>query len=515
MKAPAIPADEVERLADLYDYGILDTPAEKIFDEIAELAATICGTEIGAVTLIDRDRQWFKSQHGRFFGQTTRDESICGHAILHDELFEVCDTRADERFDGNSLLEEVPGVRFYAGSRLNSDRGHAIGMLCVMDSRPRELGPVQRQALRQLADVVITVIEAGRRSRLLHWFGLLLDNIADEILILNPNTLRYLHVNRAAQDHLGYTVEEMRRLTPMDVTREHDRAKFEGFVARLRAGEPSVTFDGRRRRVSGEEYPVEVRWQLLQTGGFPVVLSIVQDVTERREIERMKDEFISVVNHELRTPLTSIHGAIKLLEQGAAGELPAPAAHLVELAAQNSQRLRQIVDDILDLEKIASGRMQFDLEPLHAREVLERACAAYSLAAASGGVVLQVDADPSLRLRADARRLQQVLANFVSNAVKFAPPESVVTLSATVSPERARCVRLQVVDRGPGVPEKFGSRIFERFAQADMRTSRSKGGSGLGLSIARQMTEQMGGAIGFDSRPGATRFFVDLPQEDG
>ena len=514
MKKPSIPIDEFERLADLYDYGILDTPAEKIFDEIAELAATICGTQFGAVTLIDRDRQWFKSQHGRFFGQTTRDVSICGHAILDDKLFEVYDTRADERFAKNDLLEAEPGVRFYAGSRLNSDRGHAIGMLCVMDSHPRELSPAQRQALGQLADVVMAVMEAGRRSRVLHWFGLLLDNMTEEIMILDPDTRLCLHANRAAQHHIDHPVKDRRRSAPMDVTREDDRAKFEGFVARLRAGESFVTFDGRRRRVSGEEYPVEGRLQLLQTRGLPVVLSIVQDVTERRAIERMKDEFISVVNHELRTPLTSIHGAIKLLQQGAAGELPAQAAHLVELAAQNTQRLRQIVDDILDLEQILAGRMQFDIEPLHAREVLERVRAASSLLAGSGGVVLQVDGDPSLKLRADARRLQQVLANLVSNAVKFAPLDSVVALSAAVSPARPSCVRLQVVDCGPGVPDQFRSRIFERFAQADMQASRSKSGSGLGLSIARQMTEQMGGAIGFDSRPGATRFFVDLPRED-
>jgi PAS domain S-box-containing protein len=513
MKAPALPAAEVERLADLYDYGILDTPAERIFDEAAQLAATICGTAIGAVTLIDRDRQWFKSQHGRQFGETSRDESICGHAILERRVFEVPDTSRDERFAGNPLLEAAPGIRFYGGSQLNSGRGHAVGMLCVMDPRPRELTDTQREALRQLADLVVAVMEAGRRTRLLNWFGLLLDNISDEILILDPETLLYLHANRTAQEHLGHTVDEMRRLTPMDVTHDPDRPKFEGYVARLRGGEPFVTFEGRRRHASGEEYPVEARWQLLRTGGKPVVLSIVQDVTERRKIERMKDEFVSVVNHELRTPLTSIHGAIKLLEQGAAGTLPEHALHLVELAAQNTQRLRQIVDDILDLDKIASGRMEFDIEPLRAREVLERVSAAYGPAAFASGVVLRVDADPALLLRADSRRLQQVLANLVSNAVKFAPADSAVTLSANASPQDAGHVRLAVMDRGPGIPDAFRAQIFERFAQADMQSSRSKGGSGLGLAIARQMTEQMGGSIGFTSRPGVTVFFVDLPGE--
>ncbi len=511
MRAPPLPRNEAERLADLYDYGILDTPAEKIFDEIAALAATICGTPFAAVTLVDRDRQWFKSEFGLNFKHSPREQSICGHAILEDELFEVRDTHADERFTNNPLLGGNPVIRFYGGSRLDSDHGRAIGMLCVMDSVPRELSDAQKQALHQLADVLMAVLEAGRQTRLLNWFGVLVDNLGDEILILDPDTLLYLHVNRAAQEHLGFTLEQMRRMTPADVTGERDPSKFKGLVERLRGGETFVTFDGHRRRADGEFYPVEARWRLLHTRGKPVILSIVQDVTERRKIERMKDEFMSVVSHELRTPLTSVHGAIKLLESGAAGPLPPHAAHLVELAAQNTQRLRQIVDDILDLEKIASGRMDFDNQAIGAREALERVAASYGVPAQEAKVVFDVTGEPTLTVHADARRLQQVLANMVSNAVKFAPQESAVSLRANPAP-LGDFVRFEVTDRGSGVPDEFRDRIFERFAQANMQSSRSKGGSGLGLAIARQMVEQMGGRIGFESMPGLTTFYVELPK---
>jgi len=511
MRAPPLPRNEAERLADLYDYGILDTPAEKIFDEVAELAATICGTRFATVTFVDRDRQWFKAEFGSKRRQTPREQSICGHAILEDELFEVPDTHADERFTDNPLVNSKPVIRFYAGSRLDSDRGRAIGMLCVMDSVPRKLSKAQKQALRQLADVLMAVLEAGRRTRLLNWFGVLLDNIGDEILILDPDTLLHLHANQTAEEHLGLWLDQMRGMTPGDVTGERDRGKFERLVQRLRAGEAFVTFEGHRRRADGEIYPVESRWRLLPTRGKPVILSIVQDVTERRKIERMKDEFMSMVNHELRTPLTSIHGAIKLLESGAAGPLPTHAARLVELAAQNTQRLREIVDDILDLEKIASGQMGFDNRVLGAREALEQVAASYGVPAQQANVVIDVAADPALTVRADARRLQQVLANVVSNAVKFAPPESVVSLRAQPAPRDA-FVRLEVTDLGPGVPDDFRDRIFERFAQANMQSSRSKGGSGLGLAIARQMVEQMGGRIGFESSPGLTTFHIDLPK---
>lgn len=516
MQAPAYPTHEEERLADLYDYGILDTPAERIFDEIAELAAAICGTRIGAVTLIDRDRQWFMARHGIELAQTTRDESICGHAILQSDVFEVPDTREDIRFADNPVLNGNPAIRFYGGSPLSSERGNAIGMLCVMDSRPHRLSESQKASLRQLADVLMSVLEAGRKGRVLSWFGTLLDNIRDEIFIIDPDSLRYIHANQAAQQHLGFTLRQIREMTPVDITGDHDRARMEDYVRRLRQGEPVITFEGERRRADGAFYPVELRWQWLATRGRPVILSIVQDVTERRKVERMKNEFVSVVNHELRTPLTSVHGAVKLLAQGAAGELPPAAARLVQLAADNTQRLRAIVDDILDLEKIAAGNMQFDIVVIDAAEALQRVASAHEVPAREAGVALQVDAAPGLLLRADAQRLHQVLANLVSNALKYAPAGSAVTLSAETEQAGAGAVvgevRLSVLDTGSGIPEHFHGRIFERFAQADMANSRSKGGSGLGLSIAKQMVEQMGGRIGFDSRPGRTLFWVTLPQ---
>ena len=513
MRAPPFPLNEDDRLADLHDYGILDTPAEKVFDEIAELAATICGTPFAAVTLVDKDRQWFKTTVGLNLRQLPREQSVCGHAILEKDFFEVRDTRSDERFASNPLLNGDQMIRFYGGSRLDSDRGNPVGMLCVMDSVPRELSNTQKQALRQLADVLMAILEAGRRTRLLNWFGVLVDNIGDEILILDPDSLLYLHANSATLATQGLSLEQMRCMTPYDFagSEERDLNKFEQLVQRLRAGEEFIDFDGHRRRADGEIYPVEARWRLLQMRGKPVILSIVRDVTERRKIERMKDEFMSVVSHELRTPLTSIHGAVKLIESGAAGPLPEHAALLIKLAAQNSQRLCEIVDDILDLEKIASGRMDFDIEFLGAREALEQVAASYGVPAQQANVVFDIAGDPALKVRADAKRLQQVLANVVSNAVKFAPPLSVVYLHVNPAPE-ATFVRLTVTDNGIGVPDDFRDRIFERFAQANMQSSRSKGGSGLGLAIARQLVEKMGGRIDFESSPGLTMFHVDLPK---
>ena len=509
MRPPPTPADEAERLADLYDYGILDTPAERVFDEIAALAATICGTRYAALTLIDGDRQWFKAAYGPSPRQVARGESVCGHAILERDLFEVADLAEDERFAGNRLVAGPLKIRFYGGSQLTSSRGHNIGMLCVLDQEPRLLDAAQRVALKQLAGVVMAVLEEGRQTRLLSWIGSLLDRVSEEIYILEPRTLSFLYANATALRMLGLTMESLRGRDPLELQKNYEPAKLEGYVRELEAGAPQVVFESTRPGVDGRAHPVEVRWQLQHTSGRPVILSLVQDISRRKEMDRMKDEFISVVNHELRTPLTSIHGAVKLLQQGAGGALPDKANRLVSLAAENTERLRRIVDDILDLDQIASGRMQFRLEPLEARGLLEQVARAYETTARAGGVAVGVDAPEGLRLLADAQRLHQVLANLLSNAIKFAPRDSRVLLGAAEAPPGR--VRLEVIDHGTGIPEQFRSRIFQRFAQADMNTRRTKGGSGLGLSIAKEMTQHMGGTIGYTSEPGHTCFFVTMP----
>jgi PAS domain S-box-containing protein len=512
MRTPDIPDIEAERLADLFDYEILDTASELVFDEIAQLAATISGMPYALITLVDRGRQWMKAEYGLAMGQTARDNSICAHAILEREFFEVPDLKKDDRFADNPILDGTPQIRFYGGSQLTSMHGHNLGMLCVLDSQPRQLSAAQRHALEQLADVVVALLEARRQYKMREWFGNLIDSVADEICVADAQTLRYLHANASAVRHLGYPLEQLRKLTPIDVMPNLTREQLADYIQQMRDGAPQIIYEGTRRRSDGEVYPVEVRWQLLVTGGRVVVVSLIQDISERKAIERMKDEFISVVNHELRTPLTSIHGAVKLLEGGAAGPLPEAAARLVRLASQNTDRLRSIIDDILDLDKIVSGRMDFDIEPLEAATLLEKVAQAHEATAGSAGVKIVVAAPPGLRLLADAQRLHQVLDNLVSNALKFAPRDTQVLLQAQGETDGPGVrVRLSVTDHGSGIPDDFRDRIFERFAQADMNTSRQKGGSGLGLSIVKKMVQQMNGGVDYESRPGHTTFRVSLP----
>lgn len=510
MRPPALPPNEAERLAELYGYDILDTPGDRVFDAIAELAATIAGTRSAGITLVDRERQWFKAAHGLACEQSTREESVCGHAILGHDFFEVPDLRSDERFAGNAFLEQSdPPIRFYGGSQLVSPNGHPLGMLCVLDAEPRQLDERQRQALRTLSQLAMGLMEDHRHRRQQEWFARIIDSVADEVFVADAQTHGYVHANRTALDNLGYTLEQLRGLTPVDISPSLTRDEFGGHVRRLLDGVPEVNYEGERERSNGERYPVEIRWQLLQDRKRPLIVALVHDISERKAVEKMKDEFVSVVNHELRTPLTSVHGAIKLLATGAAGALPPQAQYLVQLAASNTDRLAAIINDILDLEKIASGRMELALATLDAAQQLQEVAQAHEGSAQAAGVAITNRAAPGLQLRGDPLRLHQVLGNLVSNALKYAPRGSAVELDAL---DEGAQVRLTVTDHGSGVPEDFRDRIFQRFAQADMQTTREKGGSGLGLSIVKRMTEQMGGSVGYDSRPGHTVFHACLPK---
>ncbi len=164
MSAP-IPASEKKRLQVLWEYQVLDTVPEEVFDDLTELAARICEAPIAMMTLVDEKRQWFKSKVGTSLSETSRDVSFCAHAINQSDLFIVPDTTQDERFAHNPLVTSGPQIRFYVGAPLITPDGYALGTLCVIDKVPRELRPEQKQALRILARHVVSQLELRRRSR--------------------------------------------------------------------------------------------------------------------------------------------------------------------------------------------------------------------------------------------------------------------------------------------------------------------------------------------------------------
>lgn len=247
------------------------------------------------------------------------------------------------------------------------------------------------------------------------------------------------------------------------------------------------------------------------TGKFIGYRGTSTDVTERENLDRLKKEFISTISHELRTPLTSIRGALGLLSGGAIQQLTDEAKSLASIAERNSVRLNLLVNDLLDFEKLESGKMEYNFEADDLVAAAKRALDANQHFGEAFDVTFTLSAAPTdAPVRADPNRLDQVFANLLSNAAKFSPKGAEVDVKVV---DQGDAWRLSVRDHGPGIPEQFRSRIFERFTQAESGDSRSKSGTGLGLSITRAIVLGHGGKIDFDTEPGAgTTFFCDFPK---
>jgi signal transduction histidine kinase len=242
---------------------------------------------------------------------------------------------------------------------------------------------------------------------------------------------------------------------------------------------------------------------------------VMRDITDSKAIERMKAEFVATVSHELRTPITSIRGSLGLIAGGVTGPLADKTRNLVEIALRNSDRLARLINDLLDMEKMETGKMQFELLHHSLTGLIEQAIEANSGYAQSFNIRFALQSAPAITVKVDSFRLLQVMNNLLSNAAKFSAPLSTVEIAIVdrIAMDGSRIARVQVTDYGPGIPEEFRARIFQKFSQADSSDKRAKSGTGLGLAICKAIIEQMGGRIGYETEVGVgSTFYFELPQ---
>jgi PAS domain S-box-containing protein len=238
-------------------------------------------------------------------------------------------------------------------------------------------------------------------------------------------------------------------------------------------------------------------------------IGVQNDVSARKEAERQLSEFYSMVSHELRTPLTSIKASIGLVEDGSAGVLPPPALRLLKIALDNSDRLLRMVDDILDIKKIESGKLELNTSMVEPAEILSGALATMSQIAALAKVEIKTEVLSKRQFCADPDRISQVLVNLVGNAVKFSPTNGEVIVRVD---DVGRTVRFMVSDQGPGIAPDNLEKLFVKFQQIGSPDIRSQTGSGLGLAISKHFVELHGGTIGIDSKVGGgSVFWFTLP----
>jgi PAS domain S-box-containing protein len=343
------------------------------------------------------------------------------------------------------------------------------------------------------------------------------DSVLDGIITINPSG-SIESFNRAAETVFGHPAATVMRRNVRMLMPEPFASAHDSYLERYRTtGHSSIMGTVREiegLRADGSIFPMEIALTETLLRGQRLFVAAVRDITEKRALERVKNEFVSTVSHELRTPLTSISGALALMAKGTAGALPDKALGLVAIARSNCDRLVRLINDILDLERIEAGKLVFEFSSVPIRRLAERAITENLDYAAKFQVALQHDGDPvDAEVWGDEHRLLQVLTNLISNAVKFSPAGGTVSIATS---RVDGTLHLAVTDRGRGIPDAFKPRIFQKFAQADATDSRQKGGTGLGLSIVKSIVERHGGRIGFESEWGVgSTFHVDLPEKRG
>jgi PAS domain S-box-containing protein len=322
---------------------------------------------------------------------------------------------------------------------------------------------------------------------------------------------RWIKVNPMLCDMLGFTESEVLSMPASSLVYPEDRNQFQQCIQQV------WSTDNRNAQVELRYCCQQGRlaWGLMslslvrdgQTQPLYYVAQI-QDITERQAIDRLKNEFISIVSHELRTPLTAIRGFLGLLDTGMYDHKPDRAKHMIRQALTNSDRLVRLVNDILDLERLSSGRAQFVMAACHAADLMQRAVAGVQPIADQAAVTLVIAATTA-QAWADPDAIIQTLTNLLSNAIKFSPAHSVIKLAAQAQSEG---VLFSVTDQGRGIPSDKLEIIFGRFQQVDVSDSRQKGGTGLGLAICQSIVQQHGGNIWAESTPGqGSTFYFTLP----
>jgi two-component system, OmpR family, sensor histidine kinase VicK len=352
---------------------------------------------------------------------------------------------------------------------------------------------------------------------------LILESVGDGIYGIDLEG-RLTFINAAGAHALGYRAEQ---LTGRDLHEVIHHSHADGtpyskstnpILQALRRCESIRMRDEVFWRHDGSAFPVEYSANpLMEEGRISGMVVAFQDVSERRRLERMKDEFISTVSHELRTPLTSLRASLGLISSGTLDKRPEKQRQMLDMAIGNSDRLIRLVNDILDFEKVEKGKLPFDRQTVEAIDLLRRAADVAYTTASQARISVRVEAK-SAQIVADEERILQVLNELVANAIKFSAADTSIRLSAKPTEPGADDaaetaeVCFTVEDQGRGIAAEKLERIFERFQQGDASDSRALGGTGLGLALCRSIVEQHGGRIWAESVPGqGSRFHFTVP----
>lgn len=379
------------------------------------------------------------------------------------------------------------------------------------DDRLNDLPTQRSDEIGELAEAIqsrnLKLIEGRQRS------AAIVNNVVDGLILIN-DAGKIIEFNPSCERIFGYNAEEIigsnvSRLMKPEIARSHDN-----YLQRFREGNGGKVIDKLRELEAvdrwGRVFPIELAINVVQVDGKTKYSGIIRDISERKEVERLRGEFVSTVSHELRTPLTSIRGSLSLIDTMAPKDLAPKVRQLITMAQKNTERLIVLVNDILDFEKLQTEKTHYEFKNLNFNKEVQNAIELNQGYASDAEIELKSElVSKDLIVELDADKLQQILSNLISNAVKFTKVQGKVIVRTSHSGQR---VRLEVEDEGDGIPESFKAYIFEPFSQAESGVARRQSGTGLGLNITKRIVEGMHGEIGFNTVMGTgTVFWVEFP----
>ncbi|HEX8990728.1 MAG TPA: ATP-binding protein [Anaerolineales bacterium] len=526
-----------DRLNALYEEALLDTPSEASFDRLTRLATLALNVPVALVSLVDRDRQFFKSSTGlpepwATWRETPLSHSFCQHTIGSRKPLIIEDARRDPLVRDNLAIQDM-SVIAYAGIPLLTSRGEAIGSMCAIDTKPRSWTDRDIAILQDLAAAVMSEIELRqakreaeqerhRAEKLAVEQTAILRQIVDGVMIVDVNG-SFVFVNEAARrllgrDLTGGTLEDWADMVlPAEDAIGPVAPETLALTRAVFNAETTVNSSRSLRRPDGTEIVAEGSATPLyaEDGTRLGAVLTFHDVTHRAEIAQQKDEFLSAAAHDLKSPLTTIKGLAQLVLRQArrSDTLDAKviAGHMERIEA-TSNRMANLMTELLDATRIELGRpLDLVQRPTDLVRLVQDVVADHEHALAGHEISLHSSV-PSLVGQWDALRLQQVVTNLITNAIKYSPEETTVELRIDYEENTSGGEAvLRVADTGIGIPEEDLPRIFDRFYRAS-NVAKAVTGSGIGLAGVRQIVDQHGGTIEVQSREGeGSTFIIRLP----
>ena len=542
MSEPTPLSNELERLAAVARYAVMDTEPEPTYEDIVRLAAHLCAAPIASISLVDERREWFKARVGFELGEIPRERSLCEPLIASGLPLEIEDTHADPSFAASPQVVGPPCARYYAGAPLVTKEGLVLGVLSVIDQVPRKLRATQLDMLAGLARIVVreldhrmkdqaraeaeAALEAARAQaasaeRLRQRFF----EVSLDMLCIASFEGYFQELNPAWSKTLGWTKEELCAKPFVEFVHPEDREATISEAAALGEGD-HVTIHFTNRYATKDGGYRWLEWSSAPDSANQVLLAVARDISEQkaheneliaaRELAELantaKSDFLAKMSHELRTPLNSVIGFTNLLHKNRRGNLEPKDLLYLEKIGSNGMHLLSLINDLLDLSKIEAGRTELEVGPVAldalGAELLRELEGVIRAAGNRFLITIPAGLEP---LEADYRRLKQILINLIGNANKFTDL-GVVELRVWASSDApARPRRIDVIDSGIGIAPAQVELVFEAFRQASEGGARTHGGTGLGLAISRSLAELHGFELGVVSVEGqGSTFYLKL-----